>query len=135
MTQLAVLYVDDDRDIRHIVNLALSFDPRITCRIAESGAEALELLDSGWTPDVAVLDVMMPGMDGPALLQRIRARPETADLPILFLTARGRPADIADYYECGATGVIIKPFDPVRLADDIRAAMMHSDKKSISSRP
>ena len=133
MTDLAVLYVDDDKDIRHIVNLSLSFDPHMKCRVAGSAAEALEMLDSGWTPDVAVLDVMMPMMDGPTLLQHIRARPRTADLPILFLTARGRPADIAGYYALGATGVIIKPFDPVRLASDIRAAMAQAPKRAGTS--
>jgi len=131
MMPMAVLYVDDDKDIRHIVNLSLSLSPGVTCRVAASGSEALDMLDD-WTPDVAVLDVMMPVMDGPTLLQHIRARPRTANLPILFLTARGRPADIAGYHELGATGVISKPFDPIGLADEIRAAIAN---KASFSRP
>jgi len=122
MNPMAVLYVDDDKDIRHIVNLSLSLAPGVTCRVAASGEEALKMLDD-WTPDVAVLDVMMPVMDGPTLLGHIRARPQTARLPVLFLTARGRPADIAGYYELGAAGVISKPFDPISLADEIRSAV------------
>lgn len=117
---LSVLYVDDDADISHIVRLSLALDGTIAARFAGSGAEALALLAAGPLPDVAVLDVMMPGMDGPELLRRLRADPATAAIPVLFMTARARDDDIAGYRALGAAGVIVKPFDPLSLAQDIR---------------
>ena len=121
MTALSILYVDDDPDIRTIVALALSIDPEITVRLAASAAEALAALAQGIPPDVALLDVMMPDMDGAALVERLRATPATATLPVVFVTARARAADIRRYREQGAIGVIPKPFDPVTLAREIRA--------------
>jgi two-component system, OmpR family, response regulator len=120
MTPLRLLYVDDDDDIRHIVELSLSIDPSITLKVAASAGEALAALTSGWLPDAALLDVMMPGIDGPALLDRLRADPLTAGIPVIFLTAKARPADVARYRERGALGVILKPFDPVTLAAEVR---------------
>ena len=120
---LKVLYVDDDDDIRHIVELALGLDPDMQLRTAASAAEALIELDRDDTPDVILLDVMMPIMDGPTLLGLLRNRPDTADIPVVFMTAKTRPADVEDYHARGAIGVIMKPFDPMRLAADIRAKL------------
>lgn len=120
MTPLSVLYVDDDPDIRTIVSMALSLDPGISLRTAGSAADALALLADGEAPDVALLDVMMPGTDGPTLLDRLRAQEATRGVPVIFLTASGREADIARYRERGAIGVILKPFDPLTLAADLR---------------
>ncbi|WP_156679963.1 response regulator [Sphingomonas profundi] len=119
---LNILYVDDDDDIRAIVEMALGLDPTIRVRLAAGGAAALTLLaGGGWRPEVIVLDVMMPGMDGPTLMTHLRQQPDLAHVPILFMTARGRAADVARYIEQGAVGVILKPFDPVTLAQQIRA--------------
>jgi DNA-binding response OmpR family regulator len=116
---LDLLYVDDDDDIRHIVALSLSLDPTLAIRTADTGAAALALMAER-VPDVAVLDVMMPGMDGPALFVRMRDDPRLAGVPVIFMTARGRVADIASYHAQGALGVILKPFDPVRLSEEVR---------------
>jgi two-component system OmpR family response regulator len=121
MTPLRVLYVDDDADIRTIVRMALSLDPAMTLTEAASGTEALALVAGGLVPDVAVVDVMMPGMTGPALMEALHARPVTAALPVIVMTAKARPADVAAYRARGATGVISKPFDPLTLAGEIRA--------------
>lgn len=120
---LKVLYVDDDDDIRHIVELALGLDPDIELTVASSGAEALVELDKSGTPDIILLDVMMPIIDGPTLLGLLRKRPDTAEVPVVFMTAKTRPADVEDYHARGAIGVIMKPFDPMRLAADIRAKL------------
>lgn len=122
-TTLALLYVDDEPDIRTIAELALQLDPTIDVRTAGSARDALSILESGWRPDVVVLDVMMPDIDGPALADRIRARPGFADVPIIFMTARARSVDIAGYQDRGAKGVIVKPFDPISLAGEIRAIL------------
>lgn len=119
---LALLYVDDDADIRMIVEMALGLDPAISVRMARSGAEALRLAAaSDWRPDVLALDILMPGMDGVETLRALRALPGLETVPALFMTAKGRDADVARYLAEGAIGVILKPFDPLSLAADIRA--------------
>jgi len=77
------------------------------------------LREGTWRPDLAMVDVMMPGMTGPELLAELRSNAVTEDLPVIFVTARARPQDIAAYVEQGARGVITKPFDPLGLADEV----------------
>lgn len=118
---LKLLYVDDDHDIRTIVEMALALDPTIETRTVKSGGEAINLVaSSGWHPDVFVLDVMMPDMDGIATLRALRALPGMEATPALFMTAKARDADIVHYREEGAAGVVLKPFDPLLLATEIR---------------
>lgn len=120
MTPLKLLYVDDDSDIRTIVEMALTLDPGIEARTAPSGRDAIAIVAGGWHPDVFVLDVMMPDMDGPATLRALRELPGMGTTPALFMTAKARDADIAGYRTEGAAGVIRKPFDPLMLATEIR---------------
>lgn len=114
--RLKVIYVDDEPDIRTIVEMALSLDPGLEVRIADSGRQALEIFGAGFAPDIALLDMMMPEMSGQDLLARIRAMPEFAKLAILYVTASARQDDIDRYVSEGADGVITKPFDPLTLA-------------------
>jgi two-component system, OmpR family, response regulator len=118
---IRVLCIDDEPDIRTIASIALGLDPDMDVRSAGSGGEALEMLDDrSWRPHVVLLDVMMPGMDGLMVLAALRSRPDTRALPVIFMTARARRADIDGYRELGALGAIVKPFDPVSLAADVR---------------
>lgn len=119
--RLRILYVDDEDDIRTIVEMALGLDVDIELQSLSSGAEALALLDAdGFEPDMALIDMMMPGMSGIELLGELRSRPATMELPIYFITASARSSDIARYSDLGANGIITKPFDPMTLAADIR---------------
>lgn len=119
---LKLLYVDDDADVRTIATMALALDPAIEVRAVPTGAEALAMLDADrWRPDAVLLDVMMPEMDGPTLLRELRKRCDFMSVPILFMTARSRDADVARYLAEGAAGVIMKPFDPLGLAAEVRA--------------
>ena len=122
MSGLKVLYVDDEPDIREVATLSLQLDREIEVRAAASGAEALEVLARGdWTPDVVLLDVMMPGMDGPGVLNALR---ETgAETPVVFITARAQSHERGRLMDLGALGVISKPFDPMSLAKDLRAVL------------
>jgi two-component system OmpR family response regulator len=120
---LQVLYVDDEADIREIAALALQLDPGISVRLAESGAAALEAIGGGWRPNVILLDVMMPAMDGPAVLDTLRQRPGSASIPIIFITARTQSQDRQRLLQLGAIGVISKPFDPMSLAKELRAVL------------
>jgi DNA-binding response OmpR family regulator len=120
--RLAILYVDDDDDIRTICELALGLDPDIELRSAMSGPAALAMLaEGGWRPQAVLLDVMMPGMDGPAVMDALRAIDGLAEVPVIFMTARTRDADVAGYRARGAIDVIAKPFDPLSLAARVRA--------------
>lgn len=117
---LKVIYVDDEPDIRTIVEMALGLDPGIELRIAESGRTALGIVDDGFQPDIALLDLMMPEMSGKDLLGHLRARPGFAALPAVLVTASARQADVDRYIAEGADGVITKPFDPLTLARMVR---------------
>ena len=116
----SVLLVDDEGDIVTVGAMALSEIGGLSVTTASSGDEALRILESTH-PDVIVLDVMMPGMDGPTTLGKLRERPELANVPVIFLTAKAQPAELERYLSLGAAGVIAKPFDPMTLADQIRA--------------
>ncbi|MBN7770177.1 response regulator [Marinobacter daepoensis] len=117
-----VLYVEDDADIRSVAELALADVGGFCVCLCASGQEALAQIDD-FGPDLVLLDVMMPGMDGPQTLQALKQRPRGLDVPVVFMTARLQPSEIEEYRALGAIGVIPKPFDPMTLADDIRALL------------
>ena len=87
-----------------------------------SGADGL-VAAAEWHPDLILLDVMMPVMDGPATLAHLREDPRTADIPVVFMTARVQKQDLAHFKSLGAAGVITKPFDPMTLAAAVRSRM------------
>ena len=120
--ELRVLYVDDEPDIREVACMALELDPAIECRGAGSGPEAMAILTDGcWPADVVLLDVMMPGKDGPAVLAELRAR--RFKMPVVFITARAQAHELAHLLKLGAAGVITKPFDPMTLALELKAVL------------
>jgi CheY-like chemotaxis protein len=119
MIPLRVLHVDDEPDIREIVELSLGLDPTLAVHSCASGGEALRAA-SDWPPDLILLDVMMPGMDGPATLARLRGAQQTADIPVVFMTARAQARELEHFRSLGAAGVIAKPFDPLTLAGMVR---------------
>jgi len=114
-----VLYVEDDPDIRAVAELALVDVGGFEACLCESGGEALERVDEFY-PDLVLLDVMMPGMDGPQTLRALQDRPGGLSAPAIFMTARLQPEEIEEYRSMGAIGVIPKPFDPMTLGDQIR---------------
>jgi CheY-like chemotaxis protein len=114
-----ILYVEDEPDIQAVAKLALEMVGGYQVKICSSGQEALDAL-GGFEPDLILLDVMMPGMDGPTTLQNLRADPVTAGIPVIFLTAKVQPSEVARYQALGALNVIAKPFDPMTLAAEIR---------------
>jgi CheY-like chemotaxis protein len=84
-----------------------------------SGQEALDQVQ-GFAPDFILLDVMMPGMDGPQTLERLRELVDIGEVPVAFMTAKVQPGEVAHYRSLGALDVIVKPFDPMQLAAQIR---------------
>lgn len=117
---LELLHVDDEPDIREVAAMSLGIDPDIRLTSAGSGREALQALDGGLKPDVILLDVMMPELDGPGTLALIRERPEHTDTPVIFMTARAQSQEQDRFLALGAIAVIVKPFDPMILAQQIR---------------
>lgn len=113
-----ILYVDDESDIREVAEMALGLDPTFEIRTAASGPEALEEARR-FRPDLIMLDVMMPGMDGPSTFAASKADPLLADIPVVFITARTQTHQVAELMTLGALGVIPKPFDPMALAADV----------------
>ena len=120
MTSVRVLHVDDEPDIREIVELSLGLDPDLKVRSCGSGGDALAAAAT-WSPDLILLDVMMPIMDGPTTLTHLRQSPRTADIPVVFMTARAQPRELEHFVSLGAEGVIAKPFDPMTLATAVRS--------------
>ncbi len=111
-----VTCVEDDPDIREIVGMALASFGDIIVDLCASGAEAIERSET-FAPNLILLDVEMPGMDGVETYARLRHIPALADTPIVFMTARARPEEIARLQRLGAADVITKPFDPLTLAE------------------
>jgi CheY-like chemotaxis protein len=126
MTALRILHVDDEADIREVVEISLGFDLGFVTQSCGSGQEALAVaLD--WLPDIILLDVMMPMMDGPATLLRLRENEQTAMIPVVFMTARAQTRELDRFRALGAVGVIPKPFDPMTLAASVRSFIPLSD--------
>ena len=117
-TTFRVVLIDDDPDLRRLVKLTLEFTAGWEVTTAADGAEGIDVVREV-RPDVAVVDYMMPGMDGYEVSRRLREDPETADIPIVFLTAR-KELDDAQVRESGAVGVVVKPFNPDTLAEELR---------------
>lgn len=122
MTQMLekVMLVEDDNDIRTVAGMALEMVGGLKILACESGAQALEMI-AAFAPQLVLLDVMMPGMNGPEVLQALRQRADTAMIPVIFLTAKVQQDEIAKLRALGALDVIAKPFDPMTLAATVRA--------------
>lgn len=114
-----VLLVEDETDIRTVACLALEAAGGLEVVPCASGEEALVAAPSAQA-DLLVLDVMMPGMDGPTTLNRLRAVPATAATPAVFLTAKAQPQEVSALRATGAIAVLTKPFDPMTLAANLR---------------
>ncbi len=113
-----ILVIDDEHEVRTMAKLVLEKIGNFSVEISSSGSEALDLITK-FNPDLILLDVMMPGMDGPGVLKVLRAQRETATIPVIFLTAKVQQQEIEQYKKLGALDVIPKPFDPMTLSSSI----------------
>lgn len=114
-----ILYVEDQQDIQAIAKVALESIAGFTVCVCSNWEEALEQIIA-FDPDLLLLDVMMPGMDGPGLLAEIRKIDQFSTAPAIFMTAKVLPDEIESLIELGALGVISKPFDPINLGKEIQ---------------
>jgi CheY-like chemotaxis protein len=114
----SVLYVDDDPDICSVVQATLRLVPGLDVQTADSGERAIDLAYE-LRPDLLLMDVMMPGLDGPSTFRRMRESALLSIMPVIFMTAKVLPAEIAQLLQLGAIGVIVKPFDPLKLYSEL----------------
>lgn len=114
-----ILHVDDEPDIREIVRLSLEMVGGFEILQVASGHEALEKIEA-FAPDMVILDVMMPGLDGEQTFTQMRQIEGFSTTPIVFMTARASGSDSETLHRLGATDVLVKPFDPMALPDQIR---------------
>ena len=118
MTLQKILYAEDEPDIQTIARLALETVGGFSVHICSNGEEAVEEV-TAFAPDMILLDVMMPGMDGPTTLKELRKKPELNDIPIAFMTAKVQPQEVEHLKSLGAVDVIAKPFDPMTLSETV----------------
>jgi CheY-like chemotaxis protein len=119
---MKVLIIDDEDDIRRIARLSLSRVGGMEVVEASNGSDGIREAEAG-LPDAILLDMMMPGMDGPATLAALRANVLTGTIPVVFLTAKAQSSEIDRLLTLGAKGVLTKPFDPMTLPDLLRATL------------
>jgi two-component system, OmpR family, response regulator len=115
-----ILYVEDEPDIQVVARLALEVVGGFSVQVCSSGEDALSV-GPDFGPDLILLDVMMPGMDGPTTLARLREHAVLTHTPVVFMTAKVQAQEIAYFKSLGALEVIPKPFDPMALAGQVQA--------------
>ena len=115
-----ILYVEDQLDIQMVAKIALESVGGFELKMCISGEEALHSA-VGFAPDLFILDVMMPGLSGPETLLELQKIPELAAVPSIFMTGKVQPDEVVKYKSIGAWDVIAKPFDPMKLSEQVRA--------------
>src|SRR5437868_12475079 len=123
-----ILIIDDEDDIREVAALSLEATAGWQIITASSGLEGIEAAANPTRrPDAILMDVMMPGMDGPTTVRNMRQKPEIAGIPVLLLTAKVQGVDQRRSADRGVAGVLFKPFDPLTLASQIAQALGWKD--------
>jgi two-component system, OmpR family, response regulator len=122
----SVLYVDDDPDICSVVQATLRLVSGLQVQTADSGERAIDLAYE-FRPELVLMDVMMPGLDGPSTLKRMQQSALLANTPVIFMTAKVLPVEISQFLQLGAIGVIVKPFDPLKLYEELCTIWVNAD--------
>lgn len=116
-----ILYVEDEPGIQAVARIALESVGGFELKVFSSGVDAVKNA-AAFAPQLLLLDVLVPGMDGPAILAELRKLPQLAQTPVIFMTAKVQPQEVAYFKSLGAIEVIAKPFDPITLAQTVRNA-------------
>lgn len=119
---MKILIIDDEEDIRTIASLSLSMLAGVEVLEASGGRAGLEMAQQE-KPDAILLDMIMPGFDGSDTIKALKADPNTAAIPVIFVTTRSMSSDLEKMRILGAAGVVNKPFDPMTLAERVRAIL------------
>lgn len=118
--QLRIMYVEDEEDIRAIARISLETVGGFVVALCESGPAAIERAPE-FLPDIVIIDMMMPGMDGIETMQALKKLPRMDETPMVFMTAKIQRSEIDYYIAAGASAVVPKPFDPLKLPERILA--------------
>lgn len=113
-----ILYIEDEPDIQTVAKLALETIGGYVLEVCSSGSEAIAVAET-FAPDLILLDVMMPGMDGPTTLKNLQEIKAIGNTPAIFMTAKVQADEVKQLKQCGAIDVIAKPFDPITLSETI----------------
>src|SRR5262249_46296384 len=119
---MKILVIEDDRSIQMVLELVLTHMAKCTVILASDGNVGWEKIQSE-KPDVVLLDLMLPGIDGYEVCQRAKAEPSTRHIPIIFLTAQPQPAAQAKAMALGAASYLVKPFDPTKIVGQINEVL------------
>jgi len=119
---LKILVVEDDRSIQMVLELVLTRVSKAEVQLASDGNEGWAKIQD-FKPDLVLLDLMLPGIDGFEVCERTKSNDATRHIPIIFLTAQPQPSAVARAMALGAAGYIVKPFDPIRIIDQINEAL------------
>ncbi|MBE7383440.1 MAG: response regulator [Leptolyngbya sp. SIO1E4] len=130
MDTRCILIIDDEPDIREIAKLSLNITKQWAVLTAASGTEGFTIA-ANQNPDAILLDVVMPIVDGLDTLKNLKLHPQTQHIPVILLTATAKLAMQSDYVQWGAQGILIKPFDPGILGEQIETALGWSSLKSV----
>ena len=129
MGQKHILLVDDEDDIREVAGLTLEAVGGWRVSTARSGSEAIAKASTEH-PDAILLDVMMPGIDGPTTFGRLQADPSTRGIPVILLTAKAQSADLRYFAALGVAGVLTKPFNPMSLPEQVAEVLAGAAERS-----
>ncbi len=121
-----ILCIEDDPDIQTMIKMSLKFKGEYEVILAGDGFSGIEMAEKE-IPDVILLDVMMPELDGYETCKRLKANPLTKDIPVIFLTARVQEKEIKKGLEMGAIGYLTKPFDPMTIKDELEAVVQRAE--------
>jgi CheY-like chemotaxis protein len=114
-----IMHVEDDASIQDVVRVALEIVGGFQVNTCSCGQDALDRF-SQFQPQLVLLDVMMPGMDGPTTLKHLQQNFDLTQVPVVFMTAKVQANEIESYKALGAQDVVVKPFDPMTLSSQIR---------------
>ena len=114
-----ILYAEDEPDVQTVVELTVQTMSDYEIKICDNGKKLLENVEE-YNPDLILLDVMMPEMDGPTTFKHLQENEKTKNIPVVFMTAKAQVHEIETFKETGVLGVITKPFDPINLCNEIK---------------
>lgn len=118
MKNLKILYAEDEADVQTIVEISIWSTSKHEIKTCPNGKILLECVEE-YNPDLILLDIMMPEMDGPTTFENLQANPKTKDIPVVFMTAKAQSHEIEMFKQTGVVGIITKPFEPLSLCKDI----------------
>lgn len=127
MKKLKILYAEDEPDVQTIVEISVWSTSNYEIKTCQNGQLLLECVEE-YKPDLILLDVMMPEMDGPATYKNLKLNEKTKNIPVIFITAKAQTHEIELFKETGVIGVITKPFDPITLCSEIQRIWESSPK-------